>query len=55
MKQVIDGQKEEIDALAERIIKYTEDFSEEMADCRTKNFEQTTTVKRMLEDYRVEL
>jgi hypothetical protein len=39
LKEVIDGQKEEIDALADAIKKYTDDFQEEMADCRTKNFE----------------
>lgn len=55
LKEVIDGQKEEIDALADAIKKYTDDFQEEMADCRTKNFEQTTTVERMLEENRQQL
>ena len=51
-KGEIDELKEEIDALTDAIKRYTDDFSEEMADCRTKNFEQTTTVSRMLEDNR---
>lgn len=55
LKEVIEGQKEEIDALTDAIKRYTEDFQEEMADCRTKNFEQTTTVERMLEDHRTDM